>query len=129
MDNVMLGQLILKQADTYPESFSMRSWGYAEGGCGTIACLAGHAMLFEGYALEGYEKYCRPDGSAITEGYGNEAQRLLGMSDAERFLNPLVSRVVIIHDGQSRTNDLFCDIPYGLERFRALVEKGKDDAV
>jgi hypothetical protein len=125
MMDTELAKLILKQARTCPETFYMGSWGY-ESSCGTVACLAGHAMLLSGYRLrsdeernkEGqligdYRLYECPDGTLVEGFYGDEAQRLLQMTDEERFeATP----------GEFR-HDIFLDIQDGLERFAKLVEE------
>ena len=44
MDNPELGRLVLKQVETFPESFCMGTWGFGNE-CETQACIAGWAML------------------------------------------------------------------------------------
>lgn len=41
-----LRQLVLDQLTTYPESHNQRDWGRNDIDCGTVACVAGWAMLF-----------------------------------------------------------------------------------
>lgn len=125
MDNQYLGELVLKQVDSCPESFAMGTWGYTGGSCGTIACLAGHAMLLSGYRLVRMPRrsiyqmgnsqvYVRPDGSQVFN-YGGEAQVLLGMADSERYRDV----------GPWTSHDIFLDMSAGLERFQKLVDDGK----
>lgn len=123
MQDAELGKLILKQAETFPETFWMGTWGLP-GSCRTVACIGGHAMLMSGYRLltdaQHREQllttgragwYVRPDGSTVDGFYGDEAQKLLGMSDEERF-------------GYGKfPDDIFMDIDHGLARFRALLDE------
>lgn len=91
MENTELGKLVLKQIETFPETFTMRTFGYrgqvSGYACGTVACLGGHALLLSGYELEAGEdqvtKYLRPDGSRV-DATGNEAARVLGLHGQER---------------------------------------------
>ena len=47
MENKMLAKLVLKQVHAEPERFDMDQWGYNDA-CGTVACLAGWALLVHG---------------------------------------------------------------------------------
>ena len=130
MDNQHLAEMILKQIDTFPESFRMDQWG-TETACGTVACIAGHAMLHSGYQLTEVTKtdlggyryevfyYTDPDDRMVAN-YGNAAQRLLGMSDEERYGETAYG--IPRPDG-----DIFLDMNSALPRFRALVKEGRDE--
>jgi hypothetical protein len=91
MENIELAKLILKQIDAFPESFDMNSW-VAVSPCGTVACIAGHAMLLSGYSWGktlhpgGYyiSRFTRPDGTVVDDNQ-TEGQKLLGLADDEYF--------------------------------------------
>lgn len=90
MDNTELGKLVLKQIGAFPETFRMSTFGYISP-CGTVACLAGHAMLLSGYELNNSDfaitipRYRRPDGSLVSPpAMGAEAAQLLGMHGQEQ---------------------------------------------
>lgn len=88
MENKMLARLVLKQVHAEPERFSMDHWGYNRAACGTVACLAGWALLVHGgYRFLNYAVFEREADNFFVAGYaiGDEAQHLLGMSDAERY--------------------------------------------
>lgn len=130
MENQHLAEMIIKQIDAFPESFAMDQWGSVTS-CGTVACLAGHAMLHCGYRLAGVTKtdwmgiqyqaffFADDDGIPVAN-YGNEAQRLLGMSDEERYGETAYG--IPRPDG-----DIFLNMNSGLARFRALVKEGRDE--
>jgi hypothetical protein len=126
MENAELGRLALKQIDTFPDTFSMSTWGIRTE-CGTVACLAGHAMLCSGYEEKTFPQYrmvsyIRPDGAEVLRtltghrAYGDEAQELLGMSKTERYGCPCPLR-------PGCDDDIFLDMGHGLERFRRLLEE------
>ena len=130
MENQYLAEMIIKQIDAFPESFAMDQWGSVTS-CGTVACLAGHAMLHCGYRLAGVTKtdwmgiqyqaflFTDDDGIPVVN-YGDEAQRLLGMSNDERFGKD-------VYDIGRPDGDIFLDMNSGLTRFRALVKEGRDE--
>jgi hypothetical protein len=107
MENIELGRLIVKQAETHPGSFNMLTWCY-QSPCGTAACIAGHALLLCGYEFSGDcdAVFTSPDGERFVNGQiAREAQRVLGMTDYERW------------DGA----DIFYDFPGGLARLKELT--------
>ena len=114
MENLELAKLVLKQADTYPETFDMNVFCEI-GPCGTVACIAGHALLLSGmYSVvtehDEHTYLLEPDGELLAADEGiRKAQCLLGMSDAERFAG-------------NSYNDIFYDFQDGLSRFRELTE-------
>jgi hypothetical protein len=95
MKNPELARLVLKQVQAHPETFEMGVWGMREE-CGTVACLAGWAMVFSGYELRQvplppYARpeqpgdtwaFFRPDGTWVEEDEW-EGRHLLGLSDEE----------------------------------------------
>lgn len=81
MENTELARLIIKQAEYDPDSFRMHAWMNT---CMTTACLAGWALLKSGYTTRGIWIIC-PDGTLLTESIPLVAQKLLGMSDEERY--------------------------------------------
>jgi hypothetical protein len=83
MENPELGRMILKEIDAHPDSFTMALWGKPTA-CGTVACLAGHAMLLSGYTLRAENTFFRPDGTYVGVP-SSEAAGLLGLTKAERF--------------------------------------------
>lgn len=109
MENAELGRKVLDQIDARPETLYMGAWGYGscepgeEWACGTVACLAGHAMLAAGYSLRRH-LYYRPDGTRVNDEAG-EAAVLLGF-----------------RDGEAR---VFHDMAGGPARFREMVEKAE----
>jgi hypothetical protein len=115
-----LGRAVLDVVDYEPEHFSMLRWGGIEA-CGTVACLAGTALLKAGCTLrqvpDGFAwcEFRRPDGSAVTS-EAAEAQFLLGLTDDE---------VGIGEAGTGIGTRLWHDYEHGVERFRALVEKAE----
>jgi hypothetical protein len=118
VENKELGRLVLKQAEAEPRSLDMCSWGHRDS-CGTVACIAGWAMIFSGYTLPDEHDECgcyqRPDGTHVSN-HGEEGQRLLGLSNEERY-----SVFTVWDDGY----DLF--FPYekprlALQRLRELCE-------
>lgn len=130
MDNTELGRLVLKQVETEPETFDMRTWVHRTS-CGTTACLAGHALLFSGYTMgteplfeDGEWVFCflDPDGQAVADP-GRAAQQVLGMSYAERF--PL--RATACSDDECRDlHEVPCDLftadeGFALAHFRKLA--------
>lgn len=109
MDNPALGRRVIDVMDTDPEHFSMATWG-SRTACGTVACLAGTAMLLSGYAFDGMN-FFRPDGS-ITDREDLEAASLLGMSPAEV-------------NGGAPGLGIWYDMASGPDRFRKLVEESE----
>jgi hypothetical protein len=118
MENIMLAKLALKQIDTFPDTFRMSCWG-RKSDCGTVACIAGHVLLQDGRYELNREYYTRPGGRLVLKP-GQEAQLILGMSDAERYLDPDDKDAMAT--GSSNANDIFYDFIHGLDRFRALAE-------
>jgi len=111
MDNPKLGREVLDVVDFEPEQFRMTVWGgYTS--CGTVACLAGTALLKSGYRLGRHGYYHRPDGELVRDISG-EARCLLGMTGAE-----------ICNQGELA---IWVDFTHGVERFRALVEKAEKE--
>ena len=85
MDNPELGRKVLDFVTEHPEQFDMDDWGRFSSACGTIGCLAGHAMLQGGYRFDpNLNAYVRPDGSTVHDHPG-EAARLLGLDHIERY--------------------------------------------
>ncbi len=113
MRNAKLGRAVLNHVVVCPEEFDMGTYGYLSG-CGTIACLAGHAMLRAGYSLMS-GGYYRPDGSYV-ECEPDEAALLLGLTDDECHPPREMS---LFASGQSNAE--------GIARFRELVEKAEAD--
>lgn len=109
MRNVQLGREIVDVMDMQPEQFSMEVWGQATV-CGTVACLAGTAMLRSGYKLRFSSVFYRPDGTPVTNEW-REASKLLGLEDDEEY----------VKDGGS----IWYDIANGPDRFRKLVEESE----
>jgi hypothetical protein len=112
MDNPELGRKVLNVADLEPESFSMGTWGERTV-CGTVACLAGHALLQSGYRLHRSGEFTRPDGTHVYSMSG-EAERLLGMTGQEAQGDGIIP--------------LWYDMFGGLDRFRKLVEEAEGRA-
>lgn len=101
MRNVQLGREVVDVMDMQPEQFSMEVWGQATI-CGTVACLAGTAMLRAGYKFwDG--TFIRPDGTRVMN-EGGEAANLLGMESGDH---------------------IWYDIANGPDRFRKLVEESE----
>lgn len=109
MDNTQLGRKVVDVMDCNPEQFSMSTWGEVTD-CGTVACLAGTAMLQSGYRLRDGAFY-RPDGSFVTN-EGREAKNLLGLTDEEEYA-----------PGAGGT--IWYDFNGGPDRFRKLVEESE----
>lgn len=90
MENLELARLVLKTAEAEMKAdsglFSMNMW-VAQAACGTVACLAGHTLLQHGgYQVARPQVFADENGRMIIhDGIGREAQKLLGMSDAERY--------------------------------------------
>lgn len=76
----------------HPQHFDMETWGY-KGGCGTVACIAGHALLLSGYKLkqvDGFPEYVSPEGRVVRP--GEAARRELSLPPlvaSELFYAPL----------------------------------------
>jgi hypothetical protein len=110
MQNVKLGRAIVDVMDLTPELFNMNSWGRVTA-CGTVACLAGHAMLLSGYTCKGTGGlFYRPDGTLVFDEAG-EARCLLGMEYEE----------IRIGFG----SEIWHDYVEGPDRFRKLVEESE----
>ena len=114
--NTELGRKVLDHVTVHRDQFDMGIWGEPDTECGTVACLAGWAMLLSGYRL-GYGRkgsyFARPDGTPIPDGTdGDEAARLLDLSCEERY-----------GSGEDECS-LFTapDDDIAIERFRALVD-------
>lgn len=118
MKDTVLGREVLDQADAHPDSFDMGGWAYASprSECGTVACLAGWAMLKRGYTYHqsgaGVVAFYRPDGSFVSY-IADEAEYLLGMADDDVY-------------GGGRP--IWHDMDDGLDRFRKLVEEAEGQA-
>lgn len=83
--NTELGRKVLAHVTARRDQFDMTVWGDRDPECGTVACLAGWAMLLSGYRLRDGE-FVRPDGCEVESGTeGDEAALLLELSDAERY--------------------------------------------
>ena len=114
MDNPELGRKVLDVADFEPEHFDMHVWA-KHSLCGTVACLAGHALLQAGYELDSWSQFVRPDDLSYVTGIPWEAELVLGMTGEEV-------------DGAHGSNlPLWNDFENGLERFRAVVEKAEKE--
>jgi hypothetical protein len=113
--NYELGRTVLNMIDARPELLDMKVYGNGnwtpglEPDCGTVACLAGHAMIAAGYKMELVDNktdFFRPDGSKV-EWESAEAGELLGITGAEKW-------VFFSWNGP--------------EEFRTLVEEAEKDA-
>lgn len=111
MDNPRLGRKTLDHVVAFREQFDMAVWGELTPECGTVACLAGHALLQDGCRLDGDDQFYRPDGSWIADP-GAEATDRLGLTDHERW------------GAYDETCSLFGepDEDEAIARFRAIVE-------
>jgi hypothetical protein len=126
MDNPELGRLVLKRIEAEPELFDMETYGMITP-CGTVACLAGHAMLASGYVLretgslfDPLSVFIRPDGTPVHD-KGREAAGLLGLTDGEfRGEDYRLGgiQIPLFHGMQSRER--------AIARFRALVEAAEE---
>jgi hypothetical protein len=83
--NTELARLVRKQVTEFPDTFDMAVWA-DENRCGTVACIADHAMILSGYsfrmgegALRDEVYFCRPDGTEVIDIDG-EASLLLGIT-------------------------------------------------
>lgn len=116
MENTELARLIIKQAEYDPDSFRMHAWMNT---CMTTACLAGWALLKSGYYVTRGGGIICPDGTQLIESIPRVAQRLLGMSDEERY-DPARRTAV----GPYRPGDLFHmrSGSEALAEFRRLTE-------
>lgn len=110
MKNAELGRRVLDQVDAHPEQFDMAEWGYKSPVCGTVACLAGRALLLSGYTLDKDGHFWSPDGNRKVLP-GEEAHWLLGLTDSERWSD---------NDEPSLFSDM--DRDRAIARFRAMVE-------
>lgn len=124
MRNPELGRKILDIIDTQPEKFQMSVFGahrYDPAGevCGTVACLAGWAMLLSGYELDKDDIFLRPDGTDVDSEDG-EARELLGMSITDELSGYDGS----VHDPHAK---VWFDFFHGPDRFRKLVEKAEGE--
>jgi hypothetical protein len=116
MDNTELGKLVIKQIEAFPETFNMGTFGmFIQYGteCGTVACLAGHALLLSGYDLRpstpGRYCYLRPDGNEV--GIGSEARQLLGMRREEQALFYLSEDIAVPVFRALAEGSVLADIP------------------
>ncbi len=112
MENVQLGRKVLDYVTEHPKQFNMSTYGQTWS-CGTVACLAGHAMLLAGYEMNRGGTYYRPDGSVV-ECESGEAAALLGLSEEERFPPDEFT----IFSGHLSNNT-------AINRFREIVEKAE----
>jgi hypothetical protein len=119
MQNAELGRKVVDVMDTAPELFDMGTWG-SHTPCGTVGCLAGHAMLQAGYSLSFGGLFTRPDGSAVLD-EAAEAQYLLGMSRRE-VSDPETEAGC---DCCVKEPTIWMDFKNGPDRFRKLVEESE----
>lgn len=114
--NTELGRKVLGHITTHREQFDMTVYGEKYPECGTVACIAGWAMLLSGYQLSdgpGGSHFIRPDGSTVPDSMnGDEAAELLDLTAAERY------------GGPESECSLFTewDEDAAIDRFRMLVE-------
>lgn len=120
MRNYRLGRMVVDKATLEPEHFDMSDWVTGDQGCGMTACLGGWTMLLAGYTTSGHS-FWRPDGSLVRGGYADEAARLLGMTEDERYQRDPYQQVNFLPE-------VFFDADHGLERFIARVEASEREA-
>jgi hypothetical protein len=118
MDNPELGRLVLKQAAAFPETFNMGSF-YYEGQCGTTACLAGWALLLDGYELRSaacspMPGFYRADGTFVWD-IELEALNLLGLAAEEYFDDERIMKKPLFFEG---------DPGKAIARFARAVDSG-----
>lgn len=112
-----MGRLVLKQIDADPASFDMLTFGKRTD-CGTVACLAGHALLLSGYRMVEAgadapgQVWYRPDGTRVTC-LDAEGQAVLGLTQKEYLYRPDGDEVPLFYD-YSET--------MAVERLRLAVE-------
>jgi hypothetical protein len=83
--NIELAEKVREAIFMDPESHDQGEYGRITD-CGTIACIAGHTLLQDGYTVkltkDNYTQYSRPDGSAVGFEF-EEARELLGLTSEE----------------------------------------------
>lgn len=85
--DAVLGRKVLDYVTAHRDEFDMKVFGIRGTACGTVACLAGHAMLLSGYSLAeagGGYPFSRPDGTPVFD-EASEATRLLALTDEEYY--------------------------------------------
>jgi hypothetical protein len=126
--NLELAQRVCKQITAFPESYRMECWvGEPEEGCGTVACIAGHAMLMSGYS---YTKMKDPDSDSVLPGAflfvrpdGTEVDSSLNESEAISLLE-LTDEEYEGEDGIPLFHDYLGDS--AATRLRILIEQAED---
>lgn len=100
--NTELGREILGVHDARPQQLKMSTWG-REGLCGTVACIAGWALLLSGWELEDdLVIQFRKGGRTLlfSDEVREEARRLLDLSDAEYEREYNDERGITLFDNQ-----------------------------
>lgn len=78
--NVELMNKVIARIEAHPESFSMVDY-IKTTDCGTVACVAGHALLLSGYYVDEHGHLFNPH--ATFGSFFNTAADLLDLSDDE----------------------------------------------
>jgi hypothetical protein len=81
MKNPELGRKVLSHLAEHPEQFDMGTFGEVAD-CGTVACLAGHALIQGGYGVDDGGFYYDHDGVIVIDEQ-TEAVFLLGLTGEE----------------------------------------------
>jgi hypothetical protein len=83
--NTELGRRVLDHVAAHRNLFDTSTFGNRDER-GTVADLAGRAMLLSGYTLGWQGDYTRPDGTRVElHTYSDEARGLLGLDDEEFY--------------------------------------------
>jgi hypothetical protein len=84
--NAALGRRVLNHLTWHRDQLDTSGWGWHDCERGTIASVAGWALLLSGYTLPQRGQYQRPDGTVVGwHQAADEAAGLLGLTGAEQY--------------------------------------------
>jgi hypothetical protein len=117
--NAALLRAVLTQVEDHPKQFDMSVWGEMERSCGTVACLAGWALILSGWKLVDDCTFESPDGKReIYRGQDieREAQAALDLTDDKMWDGADVAPLFALGEFEAVT------------RLRELVEEAEATA-
>lgn len=114
--NAKLLRAVLTQIEDHPKQFDMSVWGETERSCGTVACLAGWALILSDWKLIDDCTFESPDGKREVERGEDieiEARTLLGLTIDEMWDSADVAPLFALGEFEAVT------------RLRELVEEAE----
>lgn len=87
--NTELARKVLARVEADPDALDMRTWGKVAP-CGTVACLAGHTLLADGWEMRprrehGLAVFTKDSRVAVGDDVGEVARELLELDDGEFY--------------------------------------------